>query len=573
MKPNQDYISYLFVFLFAIGLRIFFLIQLDEPVLFYKYPFFAEKLAAGAGIGERLVDLSPFYLYLLTLLKYLFNISWPFVKFIQAFVGAVNSLLLYAAGSRAFRKEVGLLAALMYAAYGNLIVLESTLEPTVFVLFFNILAVIFLLAAKEKIASAIPGAPGPYLVYAGIFTGLSIITKPSFLLFVPLAVFWLWVHFKERFAFYKRLRLTLLYGFAALLMVLPVTLRNYIQFQDLILVTADAGKVFYHGNANGASALEGAAIPDEGFIDETAGEPDYAHVLFRKTASRKMGKKLLPSQASKFWVQQALSDIFQNPAAYFIRQGKKFFYFFNDYEMHFIASAYKEYKATLFYPFLRYGVMVSLGILGMILSLDRIKFRFLFYAVPLVYLVSGMVFLMQSRYRTPAAPYICLFAAHAVFSVIEMIRHKKIRRIFPAFLLLVLFFHVSHFAYRKEIISMDNWQEATKIYYQMEARPLFDQARFSAAIEAASRCIDRVPGFGPAYNLRGKAYALLHKTPEALEDFNRVIRLHPEMPEGYKNLGFLYLLQGKTDLAGKYLQKALELAPHDGKVKEVLSRL
>ena len=53
---HQDYRLYLFTFLLATSLRVVFLVYIDEPILFYKYPFFAEKLAAGEDIGERIAD-------------------------------------------------------------------------------------------------------------------------------------------------------------------------------------------------------------------------------------------------------------------------------------------------------------------------------------------------------------------------------------------------------------------------------------------------------------------------------------------------------------------------------------
>ena len=43
---GQDYTPYLLVFLVAVGARFFFLIWIDNPILFFKYPYFAEKLAA-----------------------------------------------------------------------------------------------------------------------------------------------------------------------------------------------------------------------------------------------------------------------------------------------------------------------------------------------------------------------------------------------------------------------------------------------------------------------------------------------------------------------------------------------
>ncbi|NVM21891.1 MAG: glycosyltransferase family 39 protein [Desulfobacterales bacterium] len=579
-EASQDYKTYLVVFLIAIGARIFFLVYIDEPILFLKYPFFAEKLAGGADIGERLVDLSPFYLYLLTSLKKIFGFDWSFVKFVHSFVGAMNCLLVYAVGTRVFRKEVGLLGALIFSVYANLIILESTLEPTVFVLLFNIISVYLLLRIRQDGDSSKRACVLSLL--AGLFAGLSIITKPSFLLFLPLAAIWLLFfntpiqtlpHGKLLFLDKKGLSCALLFCGAALLVVMPITVRNYVKLHDFVLVTADAGKVFFHGNGRGATALEGTGLPDEGFAEEGAVEPDYAHVLFRKTAAKLSGKKLSPSESSGFWTRRAFADIADDPVSYIKLEAKKLFYFFNDYEMHYIASAYKEYKASLAFPFVRYGIISSLAILGMVLSPARFKELFLIYGMVFVYLLSGMLFLVQARYRTPAVPYLCLFAAYGIYSFREMLTAKNVRQAAMALIIAGLFFALTHFAFRSEVVNVDRWQEATKTHYQIGAKPLFKKGRYQEAITDLNKSIAMAPDFSPAYNLRGKACAILGMNREALVDFKKVISLSPSLPEGYKNAGFLYLLQGDTQTARDYLSKTLTLAPHDTKVREAFAKL
>ena len=247
IKKDQDYRWYLFIFLLAIGARVVFFLFVDEPILFYKYTFFAEKLAAGEDIGSRWVDLSPFYLYFLACLKTLFNINWDVVKFLQSFVGAINCLVLMAVGSIAFRKEVGLLASFLYAVYGNLMILESTLEPTVFVLLFNLLTLYFLFLSQRQ-----PLRTKYFIALAGLFAGLSIITKPSFLLFVPVGGIWILFLRNVRESAKTRGILLFLFFGAAAIVVASITVRNYVKLHDFVLVTADAGKVFYHGNGKGA---------------------------------------------------------------------------------------------------------------------------------------------------------------------------------------------------------------------------------------------------------------------------------------------------------------------------------
>jgi Flp pilus assembly protein TadD len=66
---------------------------------------------------------------------------------------------------------------------------------------------------------------------------------------------------------------------------------------------------------------------------------------------------------------------------------------------------------------------------------------------------------------------------------------------------------------------------------------------------------------------------VLGRYGEALTDFNKVMSLSPNLANGYKNAGFLYLLQGDSQKARSYLIKALSLDPRDAKVQEVLASL
>jgi tetratricopeptide (TPR) repeat protein len=536
-----------------------------------KYPFFAEKLANGQGIGERLVDLSPFYLYFMVFLKKFLGLEWTSVKVIQSFVGALNCLLLHSLGSRIFRKEVAFLGAMIFALYGNLIILESTLEPLVFILSFNLLCIYFLLRAQDDPRA--PGSVAGFVVCAGLFAGLSIITKPNSLLLLPLGAGWLFFFAERNGAILRRVKLTLIFCALALGVVLPVTVRNIVKLGEFVLVTADGGKVFFHGNGKGATALEGTGLPDEGFAEEGVAEPDYAHVLYRKLAAKLSGKAVSPRESSRFWFKRAVKDIEEDRLAYLKLEMKKLLYFFNDYEMHYIASAYKEYETSLSFPFIRYGMIASFGLLGMILALPGFRRLFPVYGMVALYVLSGLLFLVQSRYRTPAVPYLCLFAAYAVWTLKEQISGKRFRALGMTLMAAGALWALTHYVFTDEIQRVDQWQRATKLYYQAGAERLFQMGQYEKAIVELNQCLTLVPDFSPAYNLRGKSRAILGRQTEALADFKKVISLSPGLAEGYKNAGFLYLLQNDPQEAKGYLEKAQALAPQDPKVNEALGKL
>ena len=568
---EKDYALYALVFLVAMAARIFFFIWMDEPILFFKYPYFAEKLADGKEIGDRIVDLSPFYLYCLSIIGKAFNWDWLTIKLIQSVVGSYNALLIMALGSRLFNRTTGLFAALLYALYGNVIILESTLEPTVFVMLFDLLLVYFLVLTGDGENSLLKTLS--LAASGGFFAGLSIITKPNALLFLPMGVVWLLFFQQNPHSYKKRMIHSSVFVISALFIVAPITIRNYIHLNEFVLVTADAGKVFYHGNSKSATVLSRATLPEVEMNRDESDEPDFAHVLFRRYANRQAEKTLSPSEASRFWAKRAIEDIENDPLRYFKRTLKKFAFFFTDYEVHYIASAYTEYKNSLSLPFIRYGIIASLALLGMLFGLPHFRRLFLLYGTVGMYLISCMLFLVQSRYRTPAVPFLCLFAGSAVSVLADMASKRNFGRLCLSILGCVVLLFVSHKAFSIKISQHDRWQEATKKCFQMRALPFFNAKRYEAAVRELNQCLSMVPDFVPALNLRGKAHAMLNHSKEAEFDFKKVISLAPYSSQGYLNMGFVCLIQGKTERARWYLNKANMLSPDDKKIIKALDAL
>jgi tetratricopeptide (TPR) repeat protein len=571
---SKNFSFFLAIFIPAMAIRCWFLLSMDETILFFKYPYFAEKLASGESIGNRLTDLSPVYLYLLSLFRWLTPFDWGLFKFIQAVIGAINCWLAAELGQRVFsNRAVGLMAGLALAAYGNLIILETTLEPTVFVIFFNLLAIYFLYrhADSKGTFDKLPGHR--WLLLSALFTGISIITKPSFLLFIPLACIWIIIKTGRVVPVSKTVVMLTLFCAVSFSIVFAITLRNYLLLDDIILVTADAGKVFFHGNSREATVLKWAGLPDQGFIEENSDEPDFAHVAFRSVASKMSGRVLTPSESSKFWTRRTLTDIAADPNRYLRRQLDKFLFFFSDYELHYIASAYKEYKDSLSIPFLRFSWIIALGIVGMVMTSGQFTRLLPFYGMILLYLVSGLVYVVQSRYRIPTTPYFCLFAAFAIHRLFQLLRTKRFAVLLTALGSITAAYLLSNTLLNEKIKGIDNWFQATKLHYEMDARVNFRAGKYSEAIDAATRALSREPAFAPAYNLRGKSYAMIADNPAAIKDFTKVIRLHPNHAEGYRNLGFSYFMNNDPENAIIYLEKSLGLNPGDKKVLDTLERL
>jgi tetratricopeptide (TPR) repeat protein len=557
----------LVLFLSSLMLKILIFLVVTEPILFSKYPIFAERISKGIDLGERILDLSPLYLYLNLLFQKVYGKSWEGLALIQVFLGSLNVLLVYLIGEKVFNRTVGFLGALLLILYGNMTLFELTLEPEALVIFLNSLGVLSLLAARERILS---GSPPWGFFLPGILLGLSVITKPNGLLFLPPAVLWIgWIQIDGS----TRIKafLFLLLGF--LLVVSPVTLRNYVKFQDFVLITADGGKVFYHGNGPGSTGMERADLPDQGFREEGMGDPDPAHALFRQAARSISGKPLKPSECSGFWFRRTLDFMSSRPLTAFSLVGKKFFYFWGNYEVHEIDSNYKYDLILRRWPLVPFGVLSILGMVGMVLARKRFHQALLLYSMVAVYLLSVLIFFAASRYRLPAAPFLALFGAFALTSFYTLWKEKRRIALSALLGISLLLWPLINLPFRNEVQALERWQMATRIHYSLGGNFLFQKRQYREAIIEYRKALALAPDFAPAYNRLGMCHAILNELDEAEENFQKVIELAPNMDQGYLNLGMVYLLKGKPGIAIPLLEKALSLNPENTRAREQLQNL
>lgn len=557
----------LVIFIASLSLKLLIFFAATDPILFLKYPYFAEKLAKGIDIGERILDLSPLYLYVNLLFYKIFGKNWEGLALIQIFVGSLNCLLVYLIGEKIFNRTLGFIAAFLLTLYGNLTLIELTLEPETFVLFFNSLALLALIKNRDR--SPIDRVAWPWIL-PGFLLGLSIITKPNALLLLPAAFIWIWMGNASPILKVKAAVFLLL---AAALVVSPVTIRNYSKFKDFVLITADGGKVFYHGNGPGSTGMERADLPDQGFREEGQNDPDYAHTLFRQAARNATGRLLSPSECAHFWRNYTLNYIEANPFSALYLEVKKFIYFWGNYEVHDIDSVYKNYRTIQTWPLLPFGILSVLGIFGMVLARREFYRAFLLYYVVFVYLISVLIFFAATRYRLPAAPVLAIFAAYGLLSTGSQWRNNQRANFFLYIGICVGIWIAINLPLRQTIAAFDRWQQATRIHYSLGGNFYFQRRFYQEAAQEYQKAVALEPNFAPAHNGLGKSYALLNEKQKAEEHFRKVIELAPGMDQGYMNLGLLYVLRGQSEQGVPFLEKALALNPRNKKVQEELRKL
>jgi tetratricopeptide (TPR) repeat protein len=565
MNTRSSLLLLLFLSSLALKLLIFFLAT--DPIIFSKYPFFAERMSQGKDIGERLLDLSPLYLYLNLIFFKIYGQHREGLAVLQVLLGSLNVLLVFLIGEKIFNRTVGGLAAVLLLLYGNMTLFELTLEPEAWVLFLNSLFVLSLLWAGEKTPA---DSKTWRFLPPGILLGLSVITKPNGLLLLPLVLSWIgWGEFPRSL----KVKACALFLLGTVLVVSPITLRNYFKFQDFVLVTADGGKVFYHGNGPGSTGMERADLPHQGFREEGMNEPDAAHVLFRQTARSLAGQPLKPSECSSFWFHRTLEHIRNHPLPSLMLEAKKLLYFWGNYEVHEIDSNYKYSLTLRRWPLVPFGLLSILGMVGMVLARKKFRRTFLLYSLVGVYLLSVLIFFAASRYRLPAVPFLAIFAAYGLTYLYSLAAEKRRMLLGGTLGLAVLLYLLVNLPLRKEVDALERWQMATRVHYSLGGNFLFAKRQYREAIPEYQKAIALAPDFVPAYNRLGMCYALLNDFPLAERSFQKVVDLAPQSDQGYLNLAFLHEVQGEKIKALAYLEKALSLNPDNQKARSLFLKL
>ncbi len=213
------------------------------------YEFLGRSLAAGAGFanlnGAATTFWPPGYPLFLAAIYKLYPgdlFGGPDVMvalLLNALLGTATILLVYGIGRRAFDERVAILGMMLTACFPSLIFLTSvTLSETLFT-FLALLGVWLVIEAEYRPNRLL-------LVPAGIVVGLAALTRGQALLLpVVLLPFW-WRALKGwRLALIRAVTV----GALTVIVVLPWTVRNYVESKSFVLISTNAGVDFYIGHS------------------------------------------------------------------------------------------------------------------------------------------------------------------------------------------------------------------------------------------------------------------------------------------------------------------------------------
>ncbi len=453
----------------------------------------------------------PLYQWFLALVYGIIGRSVIGVMIIQYVIGSLSCVLAYCIGQRFFGRGVGIAAGVAAALTASQVFYEGRLLPPVLITIFNLS--IILLAAKQLKTPAAWRWP-----VIGLLLGLSAITRPDILLFVPLMIYWMW---RERGSVMPKRPLlwTAVVLAGAALPVALVSVRNQVVGKDLAIISHNGGINFFIGNHPEMEKMLG--IRPGAHWDIMTAWPQLEAGITR------------PSAVSDYFYKRAAEMMWKHKRITLQNFGRKLVWVWRGQEIHRneddyyftrVSSVYKLLlwrKGDFGFPF---GVIGPLGLLGMALALARRRDLFLLYAYVGTQVLMMVAFFPCSRYRAPIVPVLLMFGAFAVIEIVKSARRRQFGDLMTSACLLTAFAGLS-----------------------MLYPPKFEGT--PRQIEAEN------------HGWLGYAHSVEGHNDQALAEYERSARIDPDNPNARKMLMFAYYDRGDYPTAEKHASELLKRLP------------
>jgi len=236
-----DHLIYIIVGMaFILRVSMIFIIPISEDTtnVWSLTKNIVENLLAGNGYSIDGVNpdlfIFPVYPFFLAFLR-LLHISFSYAKIVQCFIGALICLVIYRIGKRIFNEKIGLLAGFLWSIYPYSIVHSKALEDsTLMTLFVNLTILITIIfMEKRDFLNA---------MLLGLICGLTMMTRNTFVAFVPFLFIWL-VYYLGL----KHWNYLVVFVMSMLIIIMPWVIRNYIYTGNIALSTHGGG-AFWSAN-------------------------------------------------------------------------------------------------------------------------------------------------------------------------------------------------------------------------------------------------------------------------------------------------------------------------------------
>ena len=553
------------IFIVSLSVRLLYLFELYAKSPFrdylyldaFRYDSWAQSIAFGAKHAIEPTFRAPLYPIFLAAIYKIFGHELFMARLVQILISASVCVMIYFIALKVFNRRIAILSSLIGAFYGPFFYWSGEILTVTLSVFLDLVMLLILLYAF--------GQPKKlYWLFGGVVLGLSGITRPDVLIFIPWVIaliFWM-NQFKETKT-PKKLRLvyTLCFLAGVFAVILPVTIRNYVIAKDFVLISSQGGINFYMGNnpdADGKTAQPPARVATHGeFLDD-------AYLASVALAEEAKGERLKPSQVSQFWYAEGVKFILKQPGEWLKLMSRKFAYFWTGIE---VTNNEDTYYFTHFSSVLKlllwnkgvafpFGIICPLALVGMILSRKFWRRLLLFYGFIFFYMISVVLFFVCGRYRLPVIPILLIFAGYTIHYGVEKLKSHQYK-LFACCLVSIV---VIGLWANAGIGGVTDRNRARAHLYG--ARAYETLKNYDLAIKEYNEAIELVPDHVQSIHGLGIVYMDMDEYGLAEQTFKKVLGIDPYLAPAHFNLGSVYVAQGKYAEAIKEYESALEIDPN-----------
>ncbi len=526
------------------------------------------------AIGRTPYLRPPGYPYFLAAIYLLAGTGPVAPRVLQMALGLLNCVLAFAIGRRWYGRGTGLTWAGLMSVYWVFIYFEGELHAIVLSIFLLLLTVYLLGRWAE-------GMTLPYAVGAGVLSGIAALVRPNALLLLLVIPLWMIVLSRRRNATPKGLTAAGALILAALVTISPATIRNYVVARDFVLISANGGVNLFIGNHEQATGRCTSHLPGIGRFGTCFDYPGIVAAL-----EQKQGKPLRYSEVSSYFRDRALTFIKNNPLDFLQLSLNKALWFWGPTEIGHNKEIHFERQ---FSPVLSrvpgdFPTVLALALAGgamlFMTSVNRrgggedggtwkrhAEMSVLMILVILALFFSVLPFFAAGRYRVTIIPFLLLFAACGICTVVRLM---VARRWLPV-VCWVGAGVVGCFALRQPVLSVE--PDLARWYFDkgIDHERLGD---YMLALEYHERSIEIEP-LGPKARLA--AAEILRRngnTTEAAVHLRHALQhVHPYVAQAHHKLARVLVDEGQVDQAIVHFRESLRIRSDDVAVRMELAQV
>ena len=368
------------------------------------------------GKGYQSFYHAPLYPFLLTVPMAVVGESFFIFRMMNAFFHALTLLLLFSVTEKLSSRRTAWIFAACFLVYPHFFYQAANILTES--LFMLLVACAVCLLYSRALSTKV-------IIFSGVLSGLAMLTRPNFIVFLPLVLFYLWYSGNFRLTGIKR---AVLYLAFAALTISPWTAYNYIRSGGAnVLITTAGGYNFWLGNS--------IFTMESFFVDRGRELGGYLGVDPPETRMMTQKERIHPKtftgpfmnigQRENLFYHQSLESIRSHPWLFAKLYAVKFLNALRPWSDP--RSRYDENKIKILLTCVFFLPLFLFGLAGMFILWLKKTPGIGLLILPIASTFLFLVFFWPSqRFRVPLMdPYLMIFCSYMIDRIINRLRDRS----------------------------------------------------------------------------------------------------------------------------------------------------